>query len=51
MKKIKKINNRFFFSSSQAAAQRITDMFTLFWALDGGVRNLRNEAIKYLETA
>lgn len=37
MKKIKKINNRFFFSSSQAAAQRITDMFTLSWALDGGV--------------
>ncbi len=37
MKKIKKINNRFFFSSSQAAAQWITDKLTLFWALDGGV--------------
>lgn len=47
MKKIKKINNRFFFSSSQAAAQRITDMFTLFWGIDAGLWNLRCEAKKY----
>lgn len=39
--------HRFFFSSSQAAAQRITDMFTLFWGLDAGLWNLRGEAKKY----
>lgn len=49
MKKIKKINNRFFFSSSQAAAQRITDMFTLFWGIDAGLWKLRREAKEYFE--
>lgn len=49
MKEIKKINNRFFFSSSQAAAQRITDMFTLFWGIDAGLWNLRCEAKEYFE--
>lgn len=47
MNEIRKINNRFFFSSSQAAAQRITDMFTLFWGIDAGLWNLRCEAKKY----
>lgn len=49
MKKIKKINNRFFFSSSQAAAQRITDMLTLFWGIDAALWNLRCEAKEYFE--
>lgn len=48
---MKEINNRFFFSSSQTAAQRITDMLTLFWGIDAALWNLRCEAIKYLETA
>lgn len=46
---MKKINNRFFFSSSQAAVQRITDMLTLFWGIDAALWNLRCEAKEYFE--
>lgn len=46
MKEIRKINNRFFFSSSQAAAQRITEVFDLFWPLVAGFRNLRDASVK-----
>ena len=49
MKKIKKINNRFFFSSSQAAAQRITEVFDLFWPLVAGFGNLRDASEVFFE--
>lgn len=49
MKEIRKINNRFFFSSSQAAAHRITEVFDLFWPLVAGFGNLRDASEVFFE--
>lgn len=46
---MKEINNRFFFSSSQVAAHRITEVFDLFWPLVAGFGNLRDASEVFFE--